>query len=247
MAAMRLSQRDMAEEFNLSNDIERLWKQKFWQFQVSCMHEMQDEIIGKWRLDHFGPITMIEQMRSTFGGQWIAPDTVYTRLSLNDGTKTTDTGKIVWKPMMSDTPSELFDHLQYYNMLYMTGAKRVLIHGLGLGCAIIMALWHKAEHIDVVELDEEVIALTGKYWQGDDRIHIHHGDAFTYKFPPNTRWDVIWHDIWISICEDNLPEIIRLKRRYGGRCKWQGAWSEDRIRRQIKKWNRWRKLNESTM
>jgi hypothetical protein len=38
---------------------------------------------------------------------------------------------------------------------------------------------------------------------------------------------VAWHDVWANICEDNLPLMARLHRRYGRRVNWQGSWSKE--------------------
>ena len=66
-------------------------------------------------------------------------------------------------------------------------------------------------------------------------------DAFTVKLPRpslflhvprDTRYDVVWHDIWDNICADNLPEMHRLHRRYGRRCDWQGSWARWHCERQ---------------
>lgn len=56
------------------------------------------------------------------------------------------------------------------------------------------------------------------------------GDAYTWELPKGSRWDVAWHDIWPSITSGNLEGIARLKRRFGKRVDWQGAWCEETIR-----------------
>jgi hypothetical protein len=45
------------------------------------------------------------------------------------------------------------------------------------------------------------------------------------------RYGMVWHDIWDSFCGDNLPEMTRLKRKYGRRADWQGCWGEWQCRR----------------
>jgi hypothetical protein len=68
------------------------------------------------------------------------------------------------------------------------------------------------------------------------RLTIHHGDALTYKWPVGTRWTVAWHDIWDTICEDNLPDMNRLHRRFGRRVDWQGSWCRDLIETERRRW-----------
>lgn len=133
--------------------------------------------------------------------------------------------------IMSDTPDERRDHREPFSH----AAGRCLVHGLGLGMLVrAILLKPNVEHVDVVELDEDVIELCGPPIRelGGDRLTIHHGDAYTFRFPPGTYWSMVWHDVWDTINEDNLEGIAKLKRRYGGRCDWQGAWVEHLLRAQ---------------
>jgi hypothetical protein len=79
----------------------------------------------------------------------------------------------------------------------------------------------------------------------NDRVAIHHGDAFTYSWPTGVRWDIAWHDVWDELSVDNLSQsqvdkdagdpdhsIARLMRRYARRVTWQGAWGHDFLRYQ---------------
>lgn len=130
--------------------------------------------------------------------------------------------------VMSDTPDELDD---LYPLFVRSPRGRVLVNGLGLGCVVRGLLAHPAvEHVDVVEISADLIALVGPQ-VADPRLEIHHGDAYTYRWPPGTRWDVAWHDVWDTISADNLPEMARLHRRYGGRVRWQGSWCRAECRR----------------
>jgi hypothetical protein len=74
-----------------------------------------------------------------------------------------------------------------------------------------------------------VIALVGPHYARDPRVTIHHADAYTIRWPVGIRWDVAWHDIWADMCEDNLPGMATLHRRYGRRVEWQGSWGRERI------------------
>lgn len=182
---------------------------------------------GDWAVEQFEVTEQDERgerLRATISsssrGRWCSAGT-YTRLMRR--------GTVV----MSDTPDELLDLLDF-----QTEARgRVLIHGLGLGCALAMALAKpEVEHVDVVELSQDVLALVGGVFVADPRVHLHHGDAYTFRFPPRTRWDVAWHDIWDSISTDN--DFAALHRRYGGRVGWQGSWCREQAEAADRRWRR---------
>lgn len=159
------------------------------------------------------------------GGRGV-PSGTYTRLRV---------GRFTW---MSDTPAEIGDHWPATNEIAKPTTKRVLINGLGLGMIVKFALEQPhVEHVDVVEIDERVIKLVGPTYTSDSRVQIHHNDAFdqAIEWPRGSHWDVVWHDIWRDLDEDNLPEMTRLARSYGARSTWQGAWSQDFLRRQRKR------------
>ena len=143
---------------------------------------------------------------------------IYTRLIRTDTR---------WaNPMMSDTPMEVRDHL--YAIGHMAG--RVLINGLGIGMVLKAALARPSvTHIDVVEIDEDIINLVWPTYADDPRATLHHDDALTIKWPTGTRWDVAWHDIWPTICTDNIETMSKLHRRYGRRTNWQGSWQRGEI------------------
>ena len=147
-------------------------------------------------------------------GRPVPPGT-YTRLTHN--------GDVI----MSDTPSEILDHLNFIKIV----RGRVLINGLGLG-VVIKGLLMKLEvhHIDVVEKEYDVIKLVWPTYKYDPRLSLYHADAFTVQWEKDILWDFVWHDIWPDICTDNLPEISKLKRKYVRRTGWQGAWCEKELR-----------------
>lgn len=132
--------------------------------------------------------------------------------------------------VMSDTPAEYRDHLPLFWEVSRREARRVLVHGLGLGCAlgVLLSMDH-TEHVDVVEISGDLVDLVGPYFD-DPRVHVHVGDALTYRFPRGTRWDVAWHDIWDNISRDNQQDMTLLSRRYGGRVGWQDCWARELIR-----------------
>ena len=127
--------------------------------------------------------------------------------------------------IMSDTPSEIGDHLYFIHKA--TG--NVLINGLGLGW-VIEALFHKkdVETITVIEKSEDVINLAADHYKNkcpkNKKILIIHADAIEYKSKKGERYGAVWHDIWDNICADNLEEMKILHRKYGRRTDWQGSW-----------------------
>ena len=107
-------------------------------------------------------------------------------------------------PIMSDTPSEIFEH----GHAFRNAHGRVLITGLGLGCLVAALLsTEEVEHITVVEIDKDVIELTGHYYAGDPRVTIVNDDAI--RFAANYEgpdFDYAWHDIWSHISPRNLDD-----------------------------------------
>lgn len=127
---------------------------------------------------------------------------------------------------MSDTPDEMRDHSMPFYQAQRRGG-RVLINGLGAGMVLgAMLKLNDVEHIDVVETDERIVRLLGREY-ADPRVTIHYDDAFEIQWPVGTHWDVVWHDIWLDLTEDNLPEMHRLHRKYGRRAEWQGSWGRE--------------------
>jgi hypothetical protein len=109
-----------------------------------------------------------------------------------------------WIPVMSDTPAEILEHGTALN----DATGRVLITGLGLGC-LPHALLTKNDvtRIDIVEIDPDVIALTGPHLR-DPRVHIHQASALAIPelFERGTRFDYVWHDIWTHVSSKNLDD-----------------------------------------
>lgn len=137
---------------------------------------------------------------------------------------------------MSDTQAERRDHLGFLRAAYRRGAERVLINGLGLGMVRApLYLIDSVRHVDVVEIDRDVIALVEPHYQAmaatrGKTLTVHHGDAYEIKWPVGTRWDVAWHDIWPTLTTDNLSQMTRLHRRYGARVRWQESWCRSWLR-----------------
>ncbi|MDU4190089.1 MULTISPECIES: hypothetical protein [Aeromonas] len=124
--------------------------------------------------------------------------------------------------VMSNTPMEIRT-----NRTFIHRAKgKVLINGLGLGM-VLSAILKKPEieSVTVVEASEDVIKLVGPSFCDDPRLRIVHACAFEYQPEPGALFDAVWHDIWDEICDENLPEMHKLHRKYGQRTKWQGSWA----------------------
>jgi hypothetical protein len=168
-----------------------------------------------------------ERLRAIIGGHGRgAPAGWYTGLYRSNG---------LW---MSDTRDEWFDHAEAAREMATRGG-RVLVNGLGLGVIVKYALsLSNVEHIDVVEIDPDVIALVGPAYAGE-RCTIHEGDAYEMKWPVGTRWTVAWHDVWQNICSDNAPEMTALKRKYARRVDWQKCWVEREVRRLARQDRQW--------
>lgn len=132
--------------------------------------------------------------------------------------------------IMSDTTAEIRDHLEPIWRAH----GHCLINGLGLGVVLqAIASRPAVTKVTVVELDADVIQLVAPHYQAmfGDKLEIVHGDAFTYKPPQGIEYGVVWHDIWPTICTDNLPEMATLHRRYGRRSRWQGSWCKAECQR----------------
>ena len=175
-------------------------------------------VSGGWSVRKFEvtpEAAAIERMRAIFGGGRGVPEGHYTGLYHG--------GEVV----MSDTPDERRDHYG----LFHAATGHVLIHGLGLGCALAVVLTREdVESVTVIERSPDVIALVDPSF-ADPRLRIIQADAYTWKPPRGERYGAVWHDIWPNICADNLDGMKRLHRRYGGRCDWQASWCRARCER----------------
>lgn len=173
-----------------------------------------DVEVGKFTIERGS----LENVREAMRGRGCQPGE-YTELRRN--------GRL-W---MSDTSAEQRDH---YGVAYEIRRRggRVLVGGLGLGMIVAEALRHDhVTHVDVVEIDPDVAALVGDQYAVDPRVSIHVADMYAMTWPPGTRWDVAWFDIWADLCTDNLHDMARLARSYGRRCDWSGYWGKELLQR----------------
>ena len=179
--------------------------------------DVPEGVSGNWEVSKFEVIkNAIGGISYALHGRPVPPGT-YTRLMK----------KGAFDPMMSDTPAEIGDLLDFIHR----AKGECLLNGLGLG-VVLKAILAKPEvtHVDIVELEQDVINLVWPTYRDGNRVTLHHADAFTIQWPKEKRWDCAWHDIWPSLCTDNLPEIARLKHKYARKVKYQAAWVEDLLR-----------------
>jgi hypothetical protein len=175
-------------------------------------------------------------------GRWCPPGDYISLDLLRGEAKPAFDDESEWYTMMSDTPDEANDHAQVVAALWNLGGD-VLIHGLGLGCVLSCALASPTvDHVDVVEVNADVIALVSPYYQqaiDKGRLTIHHDDCATKVWPRGSYWNVVWHDIWSSISDGNLVSdeeaewgisYATMHRKFGRRCDWQGSWAFDQAR-----------------
>lgn len=184
---------------------------------------------GDWEISHF-TVEDNDWRALQYGYRAPKPGT-YTRLMRRGD----------WDPWMSDTNAEVEDHREVIRKLERaTPNSHVLIHGLGLGMVLQVALRNvNIEHIDVVELEQDVIKLVAPHYMKrtqNGRLTIHHGNALTYPWPTNSHWHVVWHDIWQSLCVDDLNEHTKLNRKFAKRADWQGCWAHELLL-DLRRWN----------
>ncbi len=173
---------------------------------------------GQWKVEH-KTISKAESNRCQFfaalkgSGRYTGAGT-FTGLLRN--------GHLV----MSDTPDERYDHIEPVRNAH----GHCLVNGLGIGFVAGCMLDHEeVEKVTVIELSASVIRLIGPSMEEryGKRIEIIEDSAFCYQPPRGIRYGTVWHDIWDSICGDNLPGMRTLHRRYGRRCDWQGSWARE--------------------
>lgn len=189
------------------------------------------QVAGDWCIDRFtvSDLDGVQDYWRSFGdgGGRYTPPGNYIRLYTTDP----DAG---FTTMMSNTPDEMRDHIEFME----AASGRVLVHGLGLSCVVSGLLANEdVTHIDVVEKDPAIISMVGPAYRDDPRVTIHEGDAMTYEWADES-WDFAWHDIWAKISADNLggegasPEYgisyMDLLLRFRDRVGVQGAWALER-------------------
>lgn len=134
--------------------------------------------------------------------------------------------------VMEDSPRELSKHLP----IWMAARGRILVTGLGLGCVARGLLASPAvEHIDVVEIDPEIIRVIGPEFTGNDRVTIHLADALQFE-AAGRQWNFAWHDIWTPENKGLHEQHARLIGRFRSTSMPQGAWQFPRpFKRQLRR------------
>jgi spermidine synthase len=158
------------------------------------------------------------------GFQW--PDFTILRHTVEPNMGNThllDNDDRVFDVVMEDSPRELRKHLP----IWMNARGRVLITGLGLGCVVrgLLASTYVI-HIDVVGIDADIIRIVGAEFAGNARVALHHGDATSFQFPDDVRFDCAWHDLWMDEGDghDHLQRAhCKLICNYADRIPRQGA------------------------
>lgn len=138
--------------------------------------------------------------------------------------------------MMSDTDMEW----QTSRNFIWRAHGDVLVAGLGLGLVLVPVLAKpEVKSVLVIEKSQDVVDLVLPHLQklpGAEKLAVVVADALEWRLPKGQIWDTIFFDIWPNVCEDNLVEMTRLKRRFARRLDredpvaWMGCWREDDIR-----------------
>jgi hypothetical protein len=137
--------------------------------------------------------------------------------------------------VMHDTPDELNTHLDFM----MRARGRVLITGLGLGCAVRGCLANPAvRHVTCIEKSRDVLKLVAPYMP-QDRLSIIHADAIEWTARNKVRFDCAWHDLWSN--PDMHEEHLQIMHSHllANVCHFadfQGAWAFPRDSKRL--WGR---------
>jgi len=187
--------------------------------------EVPDGVSGEWKVDTFVVRqNEIGQYSSFFKTGRGVPLGTYKRLKRGGTT------------VMSNTPDEIRDFSSFVEQ----AEGSVLVNGLGLG-VLLQALVNKPEvtKVKVIEISEDVLALVAGTYEKHAKVEIIKADCFEYTPPKGERFNAVWHDIWDSICADNLAEMNTLHRKYGRRADYQSSWCRLQCREQQKDWARY--------
>ncbi len=181
--------------------------------------------IGDWKIEH-----VIVSDEDEKGGRMRAcnPSSMGRFVSAGRYTMLYNKGAL-W---MSDTRDEIKDHMSPIYEAKRVGG-HVLINGLGIGMvAGAIAALENVTKVTIIENSPEVIALVGPSLteKFGSKIEIIEADAYEFKPPKGVRYTVVWHDVWIDLCTDNLDEMAKLHRKYGRRTEWQGSWGKELLR-----------------
>ncbi len=125
--------------------------------------------------------------------------------------------------VMEDSQRELRKHLG----IWMVAKGRVLKTGLGLGCVVRGLLANpEVEHIDVVEIDDDIVRIIGREFAFNPRVTMHVADALTWDYGDRT-WDYAWHDLhsFDETCLQKMHMDLFKRYRLAVPLARQGAWA----------------------
>ncbi len=143
---------------------------------------------------------------------------------VTEATLNTEFGDVI----MEDSAIELRKHLP----IWMAARGRVLVSGLGLGCVVRgLLLKPEVETVTVVEIDPTILRIVGPEFERHPKVRLVRGDALTYHWPEQVRWDFAWHDLYTD--EGNGVALhclhLKLMARLRDRVCRQGAWALPRM------------------
>jgi hypothetical protein len=111
---------------------------------------------------------------------------------------------------------------------------KVLIAGLGIGLIIHNILEKEnVSHITVIEKHKDVIDLVSPYFKSK-KITFICADILEWLPPVGEKFDIIYFDIWPTICGDNMKEISMLHNRFKNKLNrsnpdcWMDSWMKKR-------------------
>ena len=140
--------------------------------------------------------------------------------------------------VMSDTSMEKRSNMEFVHKAH----GNVLVAGLGIGL-IIKNVWDKLQSgeitkLTIIEKHPDVIKLVGPYYK-HKRVEIIHADIMDWRPPKETKYDIIYFDIWPTIdAEKNLPEIRYLHNAFKSRLNrsnqncWMDSWMKYRMQQE---------------
>lgn len=183
---------------------------------------------GNWQIDR---MTIPDNLQKAVEYKMPWPDytllrhKIFPKMTYENMHRIADDGSFL-DIVMEDSLRELRRHLP----IWLAAYGRVLKTGLGLGCVVRGLLANPAvTHIDVIEIDPDIIRVIGAEFIGNPRVSIYLGDALTFEFPKPTVWDFAWHDIWTAENKGLAQQHMKLLTRFDKQAKKQGAWQFPRI------------------
>jgi len=136
--------------------------------------------------------------------------------------------------IMSDCPLEYEDRRDFFKS---NPHGFIVVGGLGLGVVVDELLEiDSVDHIFIVEIDSEVINLTGGKYKDNQKVTIVHADVrdFDLDILPETP-SSIYMDIWDDDLGTSYEERVDVCKHWGGVCTECFSWAIDRSRRDFNK------------